>query len=108
MLCSGWAGFWLFCRQQGEDGPYIWEISDYIGDYADPTNGQSTGPHVHVSIRESNARDALYVDPGNDSPVRNGIISPGGEWQAISPSHPTPHNGVDWTNPNYHPRVPGS
>ncbi len=23
------AGFWLFCRQQGEDGPSIWEMSAY-------------------------------------------------------------------------------
>jgi murein DD-endopeptidase MepM/ murein hydrolase activator NlpD len=42
---------------------------DYIGDYANPTNGSSTGPHVHVERRMiRNSRVA--IDPGPESPVR--------------------------------------
>jgi hypothetical protein len=37
MLSCGWAGFWLFCRQQGEDGPSIWEMSVKMSDLS-PNN----------------------------------------------------------------------
>jgi hypothetical protein len=68
---------------------------DYLGDYADPTNGHSTGPHVHVGRVVNGKR----VDPGDVSPVVEGSTPKGGGWQVISPHHKTPHNGHDWRFP---------
>jgi murein DD-endopeptidase MepM/ murein hydrolase activator NlpD len=62
----------------------------WIGDYADPTNGNSTGPHVHVGLREN----GRWVDPGTESPVIGGEMT--SEYQEVGPSHPRPHIGVDW------------
>jgi RHS repeat-associated protein len=67
---------------------------DYIGDYADPTNGHSSGPHVHHERRENNGQ---IVDPGNDSPIPNGRRTSGyGERDNM---HSDPHQGNDWVNP---------
>jgi RHS repeat-associated protein len=66
---------------------------DYIGDYADPTNGRSDGPHVHLE-RRAIVNPRTTVDPGTVSPVRNGrVTTQFGERDAL---HPQGHQGVDW------------
>jgi murein DD-endopeptidase MepM/ murein hydrolase activator NlpD len=62
----------------------------WIGDYADPTNGHSTGPHVHTGLKI----DDVWVDPGTESPVIGGEIT--SYYEEVGPSHPKPHSGVDW------------
>jgi RHS repeat-associated protein len=73
---------------------------DYIGDYADPTNGSSTGPHVHHERRD---REGNIINPGNDSPIPGGRRTSG--YGEIDSAHPTPHQGNDWVNPS--PSRPG-
>ena len=34
---------------------------DYVGDYADPTDGHSTGPHVHVQRKDRAGKDTAPV-----------------------------------------------
>ena len=66
---------------------------DVIGRMANPTNGYSTGPHVHFETRDSNTGNS--VDPGDTSPFRgrSRIASP---YQAEEPNlRTTPHQGVD-------------
>jgi uncharacterized protein RhaS with RHS repeats len=63
---------------------------DYIGEYADPTNGRSTGPHLHYERRNTNG---IPIDPGNVEPVPNGrITTPFGQ---LDPLHPHGHRGID-------------
>ncbi len=68
-----------------------------IGSYADPTNGGSSGPHVHLERRLwSNPR--VTVNPGNISPLRpTGVIS--AHWNRTDRVHKTPHQGIDWAYP---------
>jgi len=69
------------------------DTGDVVGRMADPTNGYSTGPHVHVETRESNTGNP--VDPGTASPFRgqSQVTSP---YQAQEPGlRNTPHPGVD-------------
>ncbi|MDH5694084.1 MAG: FG-GAP-like repeat-containing protein, partial [Gammaproteobacteria bacterium] len=70
---------------------------DFIGGYADPTNGRSSGPHSHLERRLwSNPR--LTVDPGSTSPLGpSGIMS--SPWQSVDKMHKKPHGGVDWVYP---------
>jgi len=44
----------------------------YLGRYADPTNGRSTGPHLHYGTMNANGE---WIDPGADTPVINGMIT---------------------------------
>jgi hypothetical protein len=65
---------------------------DEIGRMADPTNGHSTGPHVHIERRQN---DGSTVDPGNNSPFigRSRITS---RYQNQEPGlRDYPHTGAD-------------
>lgn len=66
---------------------------DIIGRYANPTNGHSNAPHVHVQKFDKRGN---IVDPGNDSPLAN----PGGMKSRYlakeRPLRKKPHQGVDW------------
>jgi hypothetical protein len=79
-----------------------------IGNYADPTNGSSTGPHLHHERRNLNGQ---IVNPGTSSPVAPGNMSPTGRsysspllgrgrltsgYGSIDSAHSTPHQGNDW------------
>jgi RHS repeat-associated protein len=72
------------------------QAGDCVGEYANPTNGHSTGPHLHFERRNS---DNQQIDPGNVEPIPGGdITTPYGQ---IDPSHPAPgHHGIDFVNPN--------
>ncbi len=68
-------------------------VGDDVGNYADPTNGSSTGPHVHLQyFQNGNPRDA--INPGGLSPLSNGKMSaPYGQTDSV---HQRPHKGEDW------------
>ena len=67
---------------------------DPMGVYANPTNGHSTGPHVHVQAYDSNGN---LVDPGTVSPLTRGKTKTpyGGLPDSL---HPKGHQGVDWVS----------
>jgi murein DD-endopeptidase MepM/ murein hydrolase activator NlpD len=67
----------------------------YLGDYANPTNGSSSGPHVHVE-RRLNSNPSVTIDPGVVSPLGSGgrVTSPFGAQD--SALHSSPHQGVDY------------
>lgn len=65
---------------------------DVIGSYADPTNGHSSGPHVHR--QKFNPRGQI-ADPGDESPLAGkGRMS--SRFGRKDRMHPRPHQGVDW------------
>jgi RHS repeat-associated protein len=67
-----------------------------IGNYADPTNGHSSGPHVHVQLMEFSSGIRRDVDPGGTSPLGRGgghVTTPFGVRDAM---HPNAHQGTDW------------
>jgi RHS repeat-associated protein len=67
-------------------------IGQYIGSYASPTNGRSSGPHVHFERRNSAGN---IVNPGRSSPLRGGHMRSGfGETEPGI--HDRPHQGTDW------------
>ncbi|RTE86190.1 MULTISPECIES: RHS repeat-associated core domain-containing protein [Gammaproteobacteria] len=71
----------------------IVNVGDVIGSYADPTNGRSSGPHVHHERRNSSGG---IVDPGTQSPLSNGVAtSMFGETDSM---HSNPHQGNDWVD----------
>jgi hypothetical protein len=68
---------------------------DKLGVYANPTNGSSTAPHVHV---QSYDRFGNPVDPGMVSPLTGGrMTTPYHGRDGIT--HRMEHNGVDWAAP---------
>lgn len=70
------------------------KVGDRIGSYADPTNGRSSGPHVHLERRLwSNPR--VTVNPGSVSPLGSGGRITAG-WEARDAMHINPHQGTDW------------
>lgn len=70
---------------------------DLIGSYADPTNGSSSGPHVHVE-RRLWSNPNVTVNPGNVSPLGPaGVMT--APWNSIDSMHLTPHQGMDWAYP---------
>jgi murein DD-endopeptidase MepM/ murein hydrolase activator NlpD len=73
-------------------GGTVIQPGQYIGEYADPTNGNSSGPHVHLQLRDPGG---TLVDPGRWSPIPSGCItSPWGKPRAGGP-----HGGVDYQEP---------
>lgn len=66
---------------------------DVIGLYANPTNGHSSRPHVHVQMFDNRGR---IVDPGTTVPLaRGGVIS--SKYEERGPMHKRyPHQGIDW------------
>jgi RHS repeat-associated protein len=70
------------------------EAGDYIGRMADPTNGDSTGPHVHVERRENKTGAAM--DHGTASPFAGpSRITSGFQSPAETGVRDHPHSGVD-------------
>lgn len=44
----------------------------HIGRYADPTNGTSSGPHLHHGRTDAQGN---WVDPGSEAPVIGGTVT---------------------------------
>ena len=63
-----------------------------VGEYANPTNGHSTGAHVHVQQNDSQGH---LADPGRNSPLHgpSHVTTP---YAQVDGSHPHPHQGTDW------------
>ncbi|HEX9396364.1 MAG TPA: peptidoglycan DD-metalloendopeptidase family protein [Burkholderiales bacterium] len=70
----------------------------YIGHYADPTNGLSTGPHVHYEQVDASGN---LVNPGSVSPVGVGgtLTSRYGWRQDPNTGEWKLHKGVDYVGP---------
>jgi RHS repeat-associated protein len=70
------------------------QAGDYVGDYATPTNGHSSGPHLHYERRDAQGHS---VNPGNVEPIPGGTVTtPYGQ---VDRMHPHGHNGIDFVNP---------
>jgi murein DD-endopeptidase MepM/ murein hydrolase activator NlpD len=69
------------------------EVGDHIGNFANPTNGESTGPHVHVQRFDPSGK---LADPGVISPLFNGIITTRFGKNVKDPTHPAGHSGIDF------------
>jgi RHS repeat-associated protein len=67
---------------------------DGIANYATPTNGHSSRPHVHVQQYDAQGN---IVAPTGGSPVQNGVMT--SPYQHVDPLHPTGHQGVDYAIP---------
>ena len=77
------------------DGDQVQE-RQYIGNYANPTNGHSTGPHVHDQLMQFENGRRTDIDPGARSPLGSTggrVTTPFGVRDA---SHPNNHQGTDW------------
>lgn len=68
------------------------EAGDPIGRMADPSNGHTTGPHVHVERRRN---DGSTVDPGNVSPFAGPSRITDGYGTQEEGLRQHPHTGVD-------------
>lgn len=66
---------------------------DIIGRYADPTNGHSTAPHVHVQKFDKRGN---IVDPGNDNPLPGHGRMKSAYGAKERGLRTKPHQGVDW------------
>lgn len=66
---------------------------DIIGRYADPTNGHSNAPHVHVQRFDKRGK---IVDPGNDNPLANPGLITSRYGAKERPLREKGHQGVDW------------
>jgi murein DD-endopeptidase MepM/ murein hydrolase activator NlpD len=71
------------------------EVGDHIGNFANPTNGESTGPHVHVQRFDPSGK---LVNPGTIPPLLNSKVSSPFRPTAnpADKVHPLGHGGVDW------------
>jgi murein DD-endopeptidase MepM/ murein hydrolase activator NlpD len=87
-------GYGFRIRIQGDDGQtYTYGHTDpasaqvkvgdrvtqgqYLGDYADPTNGRSTGPHTHLEVRDpSRPMQQEYSDKIKNSRGLGAVIDP--------------------------------
>lgn len=65
---------------------------DPIGSCGDPTNGHSSGPHVHL---QRWSPQGAIIDPGDASPLR-GEQRRGTRFQVKDRWHPHGHQGNDW------------
>jgi RHS repeat-associated protein len=77
-------------------GTYV-TAGTYIGTVANPTNGDSTGPHVHKETRQS--KDGKAVNPGTDSPFAGESTVTSGYSSQEPGIHDVPHQGVDHVLP---------
>jgi RHS repeat-associated protein len=75
------------------------KAGDSIGDYADPTNGDSSGPHVHYERRDQSGN---IINPGTGSPILGGRQTTG--FGDTDKTHPSPHQGTDWVDPKRPPK----
>lgn len=64
---------------------------DYLGEYASPTNGSSSGPHVHI---ESRNHAGKIITPPSFSPLNGGRVT--APFRAIDNMHKKPHQGIDY------------
>ena len=74
----------------------------YIGEYADPTNGSSTGPHLHfehykVGVLQDPTKYAQIVIPKAATTSKPNV------WRAKSPKtgKPYQHKGIDIKGPTF-------
>jgi len=70
-------------------------IDDEIANIGVPTNGHSSGPHVHVQHWDSNMR---IVNPGTISPVNGAVLTTA--FGVRDSMHPYAHQGNDYAIPN--------
>jgi RHS repeat-associated protein len=91
------------------NGTYV-NSGTYIGEYADPTNGRSTGPHVHVQkvgplkIIDPLDTNSRFMDPGDSSPIPGGCKTSGFRKMRFG----VPHSGVDYQKPEDCNKKPGT
>jgi murein DD-endopeptidase MepM/ murein hydrolase activator NlpD len=71
------------------------EPGEDIGEYADPTNGHSSGPHLHFERRDSD--NTPLSPPIDDLPIPNGRITT--PFEQVDDLHPRGHRGIDIVNP---------
>ena len=69
-----------------------------IGRYADPSNGNTTGPHLHLEVRDR--QNQAILDQGGADPIPGGRmtsgINPSRTLQTNNGLQVRPHNGTDW------------
>jgi murein DD-endopeptidase MepM/ murein hydrolase activator NlpD len=69
----------------------------HVGRYGDPSNGSSSGPHLHYGVRDA---QGTWIDPGDAMPVMNGEIrSRYGTRPHPLTGRDTMHNGKDIRGP---------
>jgi murein DD-endopeptidase MepM/ murein hydrolase activator NlpD len=69
----------------------------HLGRYADPTNGTSTGPHLHFAEIDEAGN---WIDPGDAMPVTNGkVTSKHGMRTHPKTGLSTMHRGIDIEGP---------
>lgn len=75
-------------------GTYV-NPGDFIGTYASPTNGSSTGDHAHLFDKD---KDGNFQAPPIDGVpvVENQVITT--QFGAVDASHDKPHTGTDVVN----------
>lgn len=67
------------------------QVGDYVGAYANPTNGFSNGPHLHFERHDVNGNP---INPGNVDPIPGGrITTPYGQ---VDQYHPGGHRRIDY------------
>jgi hypothetical protein len=71
------------------------KVGDYIGEYATPTNGSSTGPHVHHERRDANGK---IIHPGDIPAIPGGRVT--SEFGEHDGPHPNGHQGRDMVEGN--------
>ena len=71
---------------------------DYIGDYASPANGNSSGPHLHLELR--NKSNTPVLNQGNVNPIPGGHMTSDIQINRVlttnNGTQARPHNGTDW------------
>jgi RHS repeat-associated protein len=73
--------------------------NEYIGNYAVPANGNATGPHLHLELRNKDGTPVL--NQGNVNPVPGGQMTSGIQPNRVITTNngpqTRPHNGTDWS-----------
>ena len=93
---GSWSDFYVYAHMDSDavavkKGSYVFK-GQYIGQYANPTNGHSSGPHVHIG----RMKDGMHVDPGSISPLLGGRkTAPFGK-DVRDSMHKNGHSGVDY------------
>jgi murein DD-endopeptidase MepM/ murein hydrolase activator NlpD len=69
----------------------------HVGRYGDPSNGSSSGPHLHYGVRDATGK---WVDPGDAMPVFGGEVhSPWGMRRHPISGLEAMHHGRDIRGP---------
>ncbi|WP_319562710.1 RHS repeat-associated core domain-containing protein [Marispirochaeta sp.] len=77
---------------------------DPIGRMADPSNGHTTGPHVHHEQRKFGGGDNNDIDPGVESPFVGDSNITSGYGAQEEGLRTKPHSGVDHVPEGYIPK----